>query len=519
MLRGDLTVDEVGGADEHAGEAVGVADRDVTGAASVGSHTVLYLIARGVPGVLAFLAIPVFTRLLEPGEYALYALAMTSIGTANSLVFEWIRWSIVRCLPVDPGARRSFVSTVVTLWLGLAAAVVVVAASALAVPTVRPLAEVLVVAVAVLLAQSMFEIVTELLRADLRPWHFMVLHLIRAVAFVGLGYVLLRLGFGWTGPLIAVAVGMTIAGASAVRGRRLRARVRLDRGRAAEMFRYGAPISITVALAGLIFLTDRLLVALLLGNDAAGVYSVAFDFTTQTVTLVMVAVSMAAFPIAVRELETRGDDAARRPMATNAALLLAIGVPASIGVGVLAPGVAAVFFPPAYAGAAEIIPLVAAGALLAGLKAYHFDTALQFSRRTVQQVWIVLGALVLNILLNLLLIPVLELHGAALASVVTFLAVMLFTAWWGRRHFRLPFPFRDAAVVVLAGAVMAGALAPFRDGTGVAALAVQVLGGSVVYGAVLVLANFLGVRAALQGAVTRSGWSGPRARGEGAGRG
>lgn len=483
---------------ERPTETVRASTRPGHDGAGVGSHTVLYLLARGVPGLMAFLAIPLFTSLLEPGEYALYAVAMTSIGTVNSLLFEWIRWSIVRCMPVDEIGRRSFVSTVVRLWLGVSTLVVVMAAVALAVPQVRPMGQVLALAVAVLLAQSMFEIVTEVLRADLRPWHFMVLHVIRASSFVGLGYLLLRLGAGWTGPLIAVAVGMTIACAAGWRRTRITTGPPVDRARAVEMFAYGLPISVTVALAGLIFLTDRLLVALLIGNDAAGIYSVAFDFTTQTVTLLMVAVSMAAFPIAVRELETRGADAARRPMAVNASLLLAIGVPAAIGAGVLAPGIAAVFFAPAYAASADIIPLIALGALLAGLKAYHFDTALQFSRRTVQQIWIVLGALLANGGLNLLLIPALGLTGAALASVLTFLGALLFTAWWGRRHFRLPFPLRETTVVVLAGTVMGCALVPFRESTGVLVLAAQVAAGVLVYGIVLAALDFLGVRGLLR---------------------
>ena len=510
----------VGGVNDRSGKPAGAPVPVDECADSVVPHTALYLVARGVPGVMAFLAIPMFAHVLEPGDYALYAVAMTAIGTANSLVFEWVRWSIVRCLPTEPAARSAFVSTVLALWLALSAAVAVVAVITLLFPAVRPMGRVLSLAVVVLLAQSMFEIVTELLRADLRPWHFMMCHLVRAVFFVGLGYALLRLGAGWTGPLIAVAMGMVLAVASACRRGRMRIRPRLDPGRTSEMFRYGAPISLTVALAGAMFLADRLLVAIMLGDDAAGLYSVAFDFATQSVTMVMVAVSMAAFPIAVRELETRGSYAARRPMATNATLLLAIGVPVCVGAAVLAPGIAAVMFAPAYAAAAEIMPMVAVGALLAGLKAYHFDTALQFSRRTVHQVWIAFGAVVVNIALNLLMIPSWGLHGAALSSALAFLGALLFTAWWGHGYFPLPFPIRDVAAVGCAGVAMGGVLAPFRHETGVVPLALQVLGGALVYSAVLVGWNLVGVRTLLRHAMIRlrAGESSPDAGGAGEGR-
>ena len=77
-------------------------------------------------------------------------------------------------------------------------------------------------------------------------------------------------------------------------------------------------------------------------------------------------------------------------------------------------------------------------------------------------------------------------------------AALLFTAWWGRRHFRLPFPLRETAIVVLAGTVMGCALVPFRESTGVLVLAAQVTAGVLVYGIVLVALNFLGVRGLLR---------------------
>jgi O-antigen/teichoic acid export membrane protein/glycosyltransferase involved in cell wall biosynthesis len=478
--------------------------RDDNHGSLVVSHTFAYLLARGVPGVVAFLAIPVFTNLLEPGEYGSYALTVTAINVANSLLFQWICLAMVRCFPTEPARKARFTSTIAVLWLGTAGAVGLVVAVGLTLPFGRPLGAVLILGWAVLAAQSMFDIVTELLRASLRPWHFMVLQLIRASSLVGLGSVLLHVGVGWTSPLIAVAVGMAVAVAWRWRSDWRDARLRADRELAGAMFRYGAPVSLTVALAGVIFLCDRSLVAILLGNDAAGLYSVAFDFTSQSITLVMMAVSMAAFPIAVRELETRGVEAARQPMATNAALLLAVGVPTTVGAGVLAPGIAGSFFGDGYAASADIIPLVALSALLAGLKAYHFDAALQFARRTAQQVWIVLAAAVVSVLLNLLLIPIWGLRGAAFSSVVTFLVALVLTAWWGRRHFPLPFPIRELVLVVLASAAMGAALFPFRSHANVLVLATQVVAGAFLYGAILVAVDCFGLRRRTAEALWRS---------------
>src|SRR6478672_3577473 len=74
------------------------------------SHAAIYLVARGLPGLIAFLAIPVFTRLLEPGAYGRYALVLATASVLNALLFQWLRLSLVRYLPAyhnEPAKLKS----------------------------------------------------------------------------------------------------------------------------------------------------------------------------------------------------------------------------------------------------------------------------------------------------------------------------------------------------------------------------------------------------------------------------
>ncbi|MDB5332470.1 MAG: polysaccharide biosynthesis protein, partial [Phycisphaerales bacterium] len=59
------------------------------------SHAAIYLIARGVPGVVAFLTIPLFTRLLDPVDYGRYTLVVATVALLNALLFQWLRLSLV----------------------------------------------------------------------------------------------------------------------------------------------------------------------------------------------------------------------------------------------------------------------------------------------------------------------------------------------------------------------------------------------------------------------------------------
>jgi O-antigen/teichoic acid export membrane protein len=298
---------------------------------------------------------------------------------------------------------------------------------------------------------------------------------------------------------------MGVAAAYAFRRDWRDVRALIDRDAFLRVSQYGVPLSLTVALTVVISSCDRFLIAGYLGEDSAGLYSVAVDFTTQTLTLLMMVINMAVFPAAVRAYEHHGREAAQEQMRSNASLLMAVGVPSVVGLCVLAPGIAHSFLGQEYrATAAGIIPLVAIGAFLAGLKAYHFDAAFQFAHRTIYQVWIVLFAAVVNVVLNLVAIPRWGINGAAGASVLAYVVTIALTAILGRRHFALPFPVGSCSIICLAGAAMGAVLYPFRGQLAPHALALQVAAGAAVYGVVLVGCNFFGIRDALHRKLQRN---------------
>lgn len=462
------------------------------------SHAAIYLLARGLPGIVAFLAIPLFTHLLDPAEYGRYALVIATVGLFNALLFQWLRLSLVRYMPAfkdDPARLKSTLATSAVLLIGVLG---IIAAIASCVPAASAWRAVLVPCWAILALQSIFELCCEYSRAVLQPWRFMVMQLLRSSLTLVAGAALVLGGWGWWGPLAGAAIGMVLAIAYAYRNNWTDVRLFVDRQTFAKVCQYGIPLSVTVALAAVIGSSDRFLIDLFLGESATGLYSVAVDFTSQTLTLLMIAINMAMFPLAVRAWELHGRKAARDQMRSNASLLMAVGVPCVVGMTVLAPGIAHCFLGSSFrAAAVEIIPLVALGSFLAGLKAYHFDVAFQFAHKTIYQVWIVLFVAVVNIGLNVIAIPRWGINGSAAASVIAYVASIGLTAWLGRRHFALPFPLAACAQVLLASAGMGFALYPFRASIGRYEVAAQIAGGAAIYLLMLLGCNFLGLREAI----------------------
>ena len=462
------------------------------------SHAAIYLVARGLPGLVAFIAIPLFTRLLEPAAYGRYALVIATVGMLNAMLFQWLRLSLVRYLPVYANDEAKLKGTLASAAAAIIGALGLVGAVLTVLPGTRDSRDVIVLCWVVLAMQAMFELCCEYSRALLKPMRYMALQLVRAGSTVGVGALLIHFGLNWWGPLIGLALGMSLGVAYTYRCDWRGIRFGIDRQVLASMARYGIPLSLTVALAVMIFASDRFLIAYFMGDDAAGLYAVASDFTSQTLTLLMMSINMAVFPMAVRAWESHGREAATEQMRHNASLLLAIGVPCVFGLSTLTPGIVVSFFGEDFrAAAATVIPLVAAGALLDGLKAYHFDAAFQFVHRTIHQVWIVLTVAAVNIVLNVIAIPRWGIAGSAAVTVAAYGLSIALTIAVGRRYFKVPFPVGACVRVLVASAVMAAALWPLRSYVSPFALAAQVAGGAALYGVVLIVTNFLGVRDAI----------------------
>ncbi len=372
------------------------------------SHAFAYLLARGLPGIIAFLTIPLFTRYMaDPADYGRYALVLATVNVLNALLFQWLRLSLVRYAAVyrdDPATLKSTLMTIVILLNLFIGAVMLILAAIPPLDSIRPM---LLPIWLVLMVQSVYELCCEYSRAIIRPWHFMVLQLMRSIAFVGLGLALIIMGWAWQGPLAGLTVGMGIACVYSLLMNWRDFRPAVSREVLTRVAQYGIPLSLTVGLAVVIFSSDRFLLAYFLGEDAAGLYSVAVDFTSQTLMLLMMVIQMAMYPLAIRAFETEGKSAAQEQMKSNASMLMAIGLPCVVGLTVLVQSIANNLLGIEFrAAAGQIMPLVAVGAFLAGFKAFHFDAAFQFAHRTIYQVWIVLFVAVINIGLNLHIINI-----------------------------------------------------------------------------------------------------------------
>ena len=459
-------------------------------------HSAIYLLARGVPGLVGFATIIIYTRLLSPEAYGQYALVVTGAVLCNAILYYWLNASLLRFLPQYQDNESGLLGAI----LGAFVSVSFLAGAGGALLAMMWWDSVWggLIAIGILLVwmQAWFTINLELVRSRLAPIQYGLVSMLKAVVALGVGVVLVLWGYGSYGALTGLLVGFGIAGLWSSWGQWISFKQwRLDRELAKNLLRYGIPLTASFALTVIISSTDRFMLAGLINESATGLYAAGQGLAQQTVGILMTMVNLAAYPLILRTLEDSGSEEARVQLRKNAILLLGIGLPVTAGFIILSPSVAKIFLGEEFQVAGiELMPWFAVASLLAGLRAYYFDLAFYLGKRTHIQMLVMGSAALLNVVLNFWLIPVYGLLGAVYASVSAHGIAVVLSAILGRWAFCLPSVYDDVFRLLLSALVMAVVLfaMPIEEGLLKLVLSITV-GGCIYIGCVFVL-NPSGIR-------------------------
>ena len=124
--------------------------------------------------------------------------------------------------------------------------------------------------------------------------------------------------------------------------------------------RQGLPLTLSLTLLAVSSVTDRFMIANLVGAADAGKYVAGLDLVRQTLMMPAMSAAAAFFPLAVQIHANQGDAAVRSHLAECVELLLSITLPACLGFAVISSHVANVVLGADFREvAAQTMPIVA----------------------------------------------------------------------------------------------------------------------------------------------------------------
>ncbi|WP_219988767.1 oligosaccharide flippase family protein [Leucothrix pacifica] len=210
----------------------------------------------------------------------------------------------------------------------------------------------------------------------------------------------------------------------------------------------------------------------------------------------MNAVNLAAYPMIVKLLDTKGKEAALEYFNTYAVLLLGVSVPAVVGLSLVGPNMVDLVIGEEYkASVTMLLPWVSSAIFCMGAGAFYAHLPFQLGNNNMGIFKIAAVVAVLNLLLNYWLIPKLGMQGAAIATLLSFMVSLTLGVIFGRRVFPIPFPARDIAKIIGASVAMGLCLFLLKDLRGWLWLVAQLSSGLSVFLAAVLLLDIGGARA------------------------
>lgn len=411
---------------------------------------VAYGATRLLAATLAAVIVPLVSRMLGPGDYGRFALAYACAFLVSSLAGYWLSMAIVRFVPGLQVSSIGIYRAVRRIWMMMAPIVAIVAGSiALLFVDYQTAIASAVLAV----VQSKYQVDLQLARAmdEFRSYQLLVLSR-GGFSLAALGGLFL---LSPSTPLL-VMCGLGSAIALSLLINRPAARFSTTEVShstlapwqvpAKRWLSYGLPLSVGFVFALIIGFADRMMLFHMDSAATAGMYSAYYDLVTQAVSVSGLVVSTPGQPLVVHALNT-SDVRLGRELDSYSRLMTSGVVLSGALVIALWPWIEVLLIGPELRASSgqSLTALLALGGALGVVRAHYTNFRYQLIESTRPIAGLTVAAGSVNVVANAALIPLFGIWGAAVATVVTYVAVVLLPI----KHLtRVGAPRGDEAVVL-----------------------------------------------------------------------
>jgi O-antigen/teichoic acid export membrane protein len=420
-------------------------------------HSAIYGLGSVVARILGVLLLPLYTRYLSPGDYGLIETLVALSAVLAALVAQGMKSAFFRFYFDSAEEERRLLVVRTAFWYVFAAATVVLV---LGVALARPVswllfgtddhAGLVTAAFVGLWAAMNYEQMTSLFRVEQRSTAYVTATLANVVlTIVATVLLVVVLDRGPLGVIVGNFTGTLLVYAALLAHSRQRLGLQFDRSLYRAMNRFGLPLVPSALALWLTNFSDRFFLVKLADPHEVGLYSIGVRVASAI--LLLLTAFRLAWPAFAYSIDD--DREAQRTYSFVLTYVVFVTCWLALALGLLAPWIVRLITTrPFYPAQNVVAPLAFGAAAFGAYVVVQIGTGR--ARRTGSN-WLVtgLGALV-NVGLNLALIPSFGRVGAAVATVAAYTLLFLAMAWRANRVFPVAYQWRRVATLALAAVAL-----------------------------------------------------------------
>lgn len=465
-----------------------------TSMGNIGKDILLYIPGQLVPSLLGFISLSIYTRIFSAKDYGEYSLIITTLSVLSIFGYSWLSSSNLRFFSMYRDSNRldSFFTTS-SFILILSLITSLIAFCTLSMLSFFPhiISNNILILVGYLLVMSFYDTFINLLRADRKPRIISIIHILSSISHLLTSLFLIYvLNFGISALIVGYIISYLIFSVVIILKLNFYKHIHsknLSMGIAKELSSYGLPLIATLLFSWVLIMFDRYIIFYFRGNYEVGIYSAAYQLASYPLSLISSIIIVAAFPVIIGSWEKHGEYVTRDIIADSARYYLLFATPAFFGITTLSKEFIQIL-DQSYSTGYNVLPWICFGSLVSGF-CFYTNKGLELHKKTRILSYMVCIVGILNIVMNLFLVPKYGYYGAGVATCLSYIGYLIISHTISKKYLKLTVSIKSVSNLLISSFVMSFVLLTIKqllDGSFIALSALIVL-GVMVYFSVLAI--------------------------------
>ncbi len=469
---------------------------------TMAKDTIIYILAKGIEGVVGILTLSVMTQLFSPEQMGRYSNINIAVTTIAMFAIQWLVQSVLRYINKYDisNEQEKFFTTVFTAWLKVNIIIVFFGVLALIVINSGAFSntefsgflevytpELIFCALLMFITYNTAQLMISMLAAIRKAKTNLFISAFSVIGKIALIY-FLATNYGkrieWI--FISYAVFDGITSVIGIFKLKIYKYINIKNSSPeilADLKAYGIPLMGNLIATSVLNKSDIYIITGFKGEAEAGIYQTNYSIIASAFTLLSAAVMRGSYPTILRTWSEGKKELSANLISDAVRMFLIISVPAVIGVICVSETAASVLFEESYIEGHFVMGWVAAGMMLLGLTEYSIKPW-ELNAKTKSIFYRSLIGGIVNIVINIIFVPLFGYIAAAVSTFIGFLTYFLLARAGTRGQLKWSLKKSVCGRITASALIMAAVITAvkFVMGNSVTSLCVMVFSGILVYG-------------------------------------
>ena len=469
--------------------------RQGTDKGAMSRDTVIYMLAKGCEGIVGILTLSAMSGIYAPDQVGIYQVINVAVTTIAMFACQWLVQSVMRYLNKYEisGRLGEFYSTAFLSWVRIN--LIIIFLTVLFFITISSTGgefikgypmPVLVTASFMFITYSSAQLVIAMLAAVRMAKTNLFLSVVNICGKLALLVILAKL-WGSRVEFIFISYCLmdlftTVFGVAKLRMFEYIDIKKYNKEIFGELFAYGFPLMGNLITTQVLNKSDIYIITYFKGNDAAGIYGMNYSLVSSAFTMLSAAVMRGSYPTILRTWSLGEKEKAAKLVNAAVRMYLLLGFPAVCGIFALQDVISGVLFNPKYLEGNIIMGPVALGMLFLAITEYSIK-GWELNSMTKKIFYRSLIGGLVNVVINLIFVPVFGIITAAVSTFIGFFVYFLLARYGTRKLLKFSLPRLTYIRIAGSGALMAAVLMILKNmiGRNKLTLGIMIISGIAVY--------------------------------------